>query len=160
MAQTVQPAIGRLKIRRNPSSVLTRSRHFRAGGDNVGKTSIDGNAVTFVPQRFRQRTTDMQLFRQQYGARVGGKPLIQPVFGKPRENTLAVGRQKPPHVQISAYADQPVIFRRQTGGIGKRIIMRRQIRNFHKSHSKNGNCKGKPSPVLYFCCGKLTKIKK
>lgn len=93
MSQLVQRGISSLKSRCYPCAVLFGTDFGGAGCNHGGEIGVDGNAVGLFFQGFGQRTADVQVFRLQDGARMGGEPVdIRPV-AEPREDAQAVGCQ-------------------------------------------------------------------
>ena len=130
-AKPVQVKIGRLKFRRNPCSVLVRTRRSSTARNHISKRLIHGYAVCLTAQGFSQRFADMDIFGQQHSTRGSGKPVKQPVLPKPRENSPAVGRNQAARIQIGADTDQSFAFGNGIVRVRKNVFLRRKKRNSH-----------------------------
>ncbi|MCY1415782.1 hypothetical protein D9M71_312760 [compost metagenome] len=105
----VQFQIGGLHLVGDPGAVGVGSR-CGAGLDDSGKVLVEGDSIALLAQQFSQAAGDMQFFREEYRARVGGPPQDWLAILVPGETTMAVSLHQSFRAQVAAGGKQAIGF--------------------------------------------------
>ena len=106
--EPMQPLVRVDHLRHDPGAVLIRPLARRATPDHLIERAVRGDPVAAAADRAPERGGDVQPFRLEDEARIGGPPEDRRVVAIPGEDPRGVGGEEPLGREIPADREQPV----------------------------------------------------